>query len=120
MSNIIVKLKTAQEILQKADELEAEAKRLRDTVKLMQRSCQHEWDHPEGKYTPEYTEAYTDPGDPPGTMGVDFRGPVYVPAKTTKKWTRVCKKCGFTQTTNTTKLVGHPLQQEVPDFGKQS
>lgn len=90
-------------------------------VQRLEASCQHIWDI---KYTPDYREAYTIPGDPPGTMGVDWRGPTYVPAETTKKWTRQCKRCGKLQTTVRTKKVnesgripGTSAEVEVPDFG---
>lgn len=68
--------------------------------------CQHDWG--ETEYVPDYQEAYTIPGDPPGTMGVDWRGPTHVPAKTTPKWQRKCKKCGYVETTTrTTEKVSH-------------
>lgn len=55
-------------------------------------SCMHQF----GETIPAhiYTPAYTIAGDPPGTMGVDRRGPCYVEAKTEKRWKRICDLCG--------------------------
>jgi len=63
--------------------------------------CHHQWTT--AKYTPEYREAYTIPGDPPGTMGVDWRGPSEVPARTIKRWTRRCLTCGKVEVTERTR-----------------
>ena len=92
-----------------------EAKRLREEIKSlhecldkanrslldMERSCFHVWQ--ETEYCPEYVPAYTIPGDPPGTMGVDWQGPVHVSAKTIKRWRRVCQLCGKEEITEITK-----------------
>ena len=51
------------------------------------------------KYTPIITETYTIPGDRPGTMGVDWRGPVHVPSSTKDQWTRTCTECGKEEVT---------------------
>lgn len=56
-----------------------------------ERDCRHDWDE---QYDPKYEEGYTIAGDPPGTMGVDWRGPMYVPSKTTPRWKRTCQTCG--------------------------
>ena len=64
-------------------------------------SCRHNFSNPE--YDPIYKEGYTIPGDPPGTMGVDWRGPCYVEPKTTPRWKRVCKNCGKVEYTFQTK-----------------
>ena len=53
-------------------------------------------------YDPIYHAAYTCPGDPPGTMGVDWRGPVHVPSKTIPKWRRTCDLCGKIEETQRT------------------
>ena len=60
------------------------------------RKCPHNHNenHWETKYDPIYKEAYTIPGDKPGTMGVDWRGPTHVPSQTTKRWKRNCTLCG--------------------------
>ena len=84
-------------------------------------SCKHEWN--ETKYVPVYEKGYTFPGDPPGTMGVDWQGPCHVPSKTIPEWSRTCKLCGHTQTTRNTKpeKVSGPISgtygtAEVPSF----
>lgn len=83
--------------------------------------CRHKWG--ETRYTPDRREAYTIPGDAPGTMGVDWRGPTDVPAETTKRWTRQCESCGLVQTTERTKkeyasgeVAGTGGQIDVPSF----
>ena len=60
-------------------------------LEAIERACQHNW---EVVNKPIYDEGYTCPGDPPGTMGVDWRGPTYVPPETTPRWIRTCRKCG--------------------------
>jgi len=72
--------------------LEMELEVAKSRLSKIESECNHDWG--ETSYTPEYKKAYTIPGDPPGTMGVDWRGPVHVPAETIKKWTRICKRCG--------------------------
>ena len=74
----------------------------RRDLHTIQSACHHEWD---SKYTPDYQPGYTAPGDTPGTMGIDFRGPIDVPSKTTPKWTRYCKVCGKSEITTCTKSV---------------
>lgn len=68
-----------------------------EAARAEQRACRHDWTIP--VYDPVHTEAYTIPGDEPGTMGVDWRGPCHVPAETTPRWTRTCKACGLTDET---------------------
>jgi hypothetical protein len=101
-----------------------EADRLRDEIKSLdkcmrtaqrnlhnlEQSCPHDWQ--ESEYCPEYISAYTIPGDPPGTMGVDWRGPCDVPAQTIKRWKRVCRLCGKEEITKRTKTLFH----EEPQF----
>jgi hypothetical protein len=105
------------------DEIKTLQTRLETRRNMLQQvvnRCQHDWGKTE--YKPEYHKAYTIPGDPPGTMGVDRRGPCHVPASTDKKWQRVCKKCGCKQVTSRTKWVsggggaGLGSKEEVPDF----
>ena len=54
--------------------------------------CGHIWGDAEGAHI--YHKAYTIPGDEPGTMGVDFRGPCHVPSRTEARWKRTCLNCG--------------------------
>jgi hypothetical protein len=74
-------------------------------LRSQQNRCQHAWGPT--FYKPIHEEAYEIPGDPPGTMGVDWRGPTYVPAKTTPQWERTCKTCGLVQKTTQSKPSGH-------------
>ena len=68
------------------------------------RDCPHKWGKTE--YVPEYHEGYRTEGDPVGTCGVDWRGPIDVPSKTIPKWRRVCEYCGeVDETTNTKQQV---------------
>ena len=92
------------------------AQSLKQQVDQLESSCQHDW--PVAVYDPEYKDAYTIPGDAPGTMGVDRRGPSHVPAKTTKRWRRVCRQCGKIQTTERVRMGTETdgLAKEVPDF----
>jgi hypothetical protein len=83
-----------------------------ETLARMENQCQHRWS--EAKYTPEHHESYTIPGDEPGTMGVDFRGPMYVPPSETPKWTRTCLECGKIQITTASKT----QEKKIPDFGR--
>lgn len=71
-------------------------------------NCKHEWTKPVADHI--YHAGYRIPGDPPGTMGVDWRGPVDVPSKTENRWRRECEICGEVQyTSDTTKEVTeHP------------
>ena len=92
---------------------ERKAKALREQLDAARRACRHSWT--EVKYVPEHHEGHTIPGDPPGTMGVDWRGPCYVPATTTRRWERTCTACGLTQRTEATKKV--PAAGSVPGCG---
>ena len=59
--------------------------------------CFHVWDEP--KYTPIIHDGYQDPGDPPGTMGVDRQLPCWIPRQEIPLWTRTCGLCGMVDTT---------------------
>lgn len=81
-----------------------------ENLKKEQANCKHDWTPPRANHI--YHEAYTIPGDPPGTMGIDWRGPCYVAAETIKRWTRECRKCGLEQHTNkieTKQVEGNPI-----------
>lgn len=91
-----------------------EAKALRDEVAELERKlehrkadlnslirlCRHEWGPIEAAHI--YTPGGTIPGDPVGTMGIDWRGPVSYPSSTEKRWKRECKNCGEVQYTKDT------------------
>jgi hypothetical protein len=90
--------------------LEQELQASKRKLEQIYRDCQHQWSRTE--YLPEHLEAMTIPGDPAGTMGVDYRGDTHVPAKTIRKWKRVCKECGLEQITERTRMVKGP--GEIP------
>jgi hypothetical protein len=101
------KKKVREMIMEDAFKLRRELEELLEKVRSTQRclanieqSCRHDWTDPE--YTPERYEGYHDPGDPPGTMGIDRRLPFDVPPRTVDKWTRSCKKCGKSESTSRT------------------
>jgi hypothetical protein len=87
---------------------EGDLKGCKAELASIERQCTHRWSEP--AYTPERREAYTIPGDPPGTMGVDWRPACHVPAETIKKWTRTCQECGKVEVTErtTTEKTEHP------------
>lgn len=103
-------------------ELQRRVNMLQSEITNIQGLCRHNWS--KAIYQPIYTEGYTIPGDPPGTMGIDWRGPCYVPSSTKKVWMRKCKECNLEQKTERTRFVtgnstidGCDSKQEVPDFG---
>ena len=86
--------------------LETDLKEAKSALSLYVSGCRHSWGKVESAHI--YEKSYTIPGDPPGTMGVDWRGPTYVPAKETKRWKRVCSECGEEEfTTRTEQHVTH-------------
>ncbi len=66
-------------------------------LEIYEKSCKHDYVE---KYNPIYHPSMTLPGDPPGTMGVDWRGPCYVPARTEERWERECTLCGKVEYTD--------------------
>ena len=100
-----------------------------DTVKSIKAAIsraesdhQHKWEAI--KYVPIEHQAYRTAGDPPGTMGIDWQGPMYVEGSTEKRWSRSCIICGKEQFTTRTKrermsgtVPGTSGEVEVPDFG---
>ena len=55
--------------------------------------CNH--DFSPAKQIITHHPSYEIPGDPPGTMGVDWRGPCYVPARDEIIFRKTCCKCGM-------------------------
>lgn len=112
---------TPAELSRDIESLEKELKAKKSALENAYRTCIHQWG--ETKYEPICTEGYTIPGDEPGTRGVDWRGPCYVPPKTTRRWKRSCIKCGFTKYTENTEkqtvsgqIPGTNSEIEVPKF----
>ena len=104
-----------KEYIDAAIDLEKQANHMRRLAAQVKDSCHHNWE--EIKYDPQRTPGYHFNGDPVGTMGVDRQLPFDVPPSTIDMWTRTCKTYGFVQSTSSKKMVGAPLQKEVPDFG---
>lgn len=91
---------TVKTIRDKVERLKNDLKEAESSLSYYVNNCRHSWGKVQADHI--YEKAYTIPGDPPGTMGVDWRGPCYVPAKETKRWKRVCEECGKEEfTTNT-------------------
>jgi hypothetical protein len=87
--------------------LECELKHLKLQLGEAIRDCPHKWTTPIADHI--YHKGYTIPGDPPGTMGVDWRGPVDVPSKTEKRWKRTCTVCGHVEFTS-------KVEQRIEEF----
>ena len=96
-----MELKSFQELRNRISILKSDLKEAETQLLAMEYACQHDWIHPVADHI--YHPAYIIPGDPPGTCGVDWRGPCPVEAKTEKRWKRTCKKCGLIQYTSKTK-----------------
>ncbi len=87
--------------------MEEHLRRRRADLDQAEKNCRHEWD----VVRDDLREGgYTIPGDPPGTMGIDWRGPCHVPAKTTPRWRRTCRVCGKVEYTTRieTEEIKHP------------
>lgn len=88
--------------------LEEQLKRKQHELACAVRNCPHDWTPIEAAHI--YHKGYTIEGDPPGTMGVDWRGPFYVEPKTEKRWKRTCRRCGEVEYTTKIKqeMTEHP------------
>jgi len=71
--------------------------RLKNQLASIRRDCVHQWDNPNGIYTPEITEAYTAPGH--YHVGPKFLD-VFVPRQEKPKWTKTCTVCGHVVSTD--------------------
>ena len=92
--------------------LHANAARLVREIGQIEQNCTHRWGVT--RDVSEYIPAYTIPGDPPGTMGIDWRGPCHVDAKTIPKWERTCQNCGKVETT--TRTNEEVIVKKTPSF----
>ncbi len=112
---------STQSLRDKLKQAEAEVNSLQSQIHRAEAQCKHQWGPVE--YIPVEHPGYTDPGDPVGTMGIDWRGPTYVSSSTEKKWSRTCSLCLRTETTKTTRkkdtygsVPGTTAVMEVPYF----
>ena len=86
----------ARQLRRIVGQIEQDLERAKQELKQYEDSCLHDF---KVTYEPVYHKAHTIPGDKPGTMGSDWRGSCYVPAKTEDQWKRECEKCGLVQIT---------------------
>ena len=101
-----------QEMRRRVQIMEQELSSAHTQLKNYVDNCRHQYTPP--VYDPIRHEAYTIPRDEPGTMGVDWRGPIHVDAKIEERWRRECKLCGEVEYTNKS----HPIvERHEPDFG---
>jgi hypothetical protein len=94
---------TRDEIDELRESIKTEEEQLRldkERLASIERRCRHEWSPVTADHV--HHKAYTTPGDPPGTMGVDWRGPCHVDAKTEYRWKRTCSRCGKVEHTSRT------------------
>lgn len=99
-----------KQLIADIDERTNQLESLQSLLKQIQDKCKHEWTDPISDDL--VVKAYTDPGDTPGTMGVDFRGPCYVPESRTKRWRRYCPLCDKTEFTQNIKVE----KKDIPVF----
>jgi hypothetical protein len=69
---------------------------LEQQLRFHRSRCSHDWDNPNGVYTPDVTPAYRAQGQ--SHIGAEWPM-VDVPRQEVPKWTRTCKTCGHVVTT---------------------
>ena len=74
----------AKQLRDKLTQLKKDLSGAEQSLNSLVKSCNHQYG--ETIYDPIHTQSYTIPGDKPGTMGVDWRGPTHVPTETKKRW----------------------------------
>lgn len=84
-----------QQLRYKVSNLVFQLRKAEAELDQMLASCPHEWGNP--VYDPIVTY---DPGDPPGTMGVDWRPGGFVEGTEEKRWSRTCARCGKVEYTS--------------------
>lgn len=84
--------------------LEGDLKKAKEDLSTIERDCSHSYE--ETVRDDEVRPAGSSPGDPPGTMGSDWRGPCSWPEKRTPRWRKTCSKCGKTVWTKNHKPAG--------------
>lgn len=100
----------ASDLRRRVADLESDLAAAKANLARVEQVCSHQW----GPVVDAsiHHDGYTDPGDPPGTMGINWRGPCYVPGRVEQRWSRTCTVCGKVEfTTRTNKLV-----IESPEF----
>ena len=77
-----------------------ELEQAKNELEHIRRTCRHQWGPTQ--YAPLREGGYEIPGDPVGTMGVDWRGPTWVPRTERPRWKRTCEECGKVEETERT------------------
>lgn len=91
---------SAKKLREEVEIKRRELKSSEDNLRSLVNQCPHDWSEPIADHI--RTPGYTVPGDPPGTMGIDWRGPTYVDSKTEYRWKRICNACGEVEYTSHT------------------
>lgn len=73
---------------------------LRDQLDAAVRACPHVWG--EVREAHIETPGFMTRGDTPGTMGVDWQGPQWIPPHTEYRWSQQCNRCGHVRYTKQT------------------
>jgi hypothetical protein len=105
MFNKVIEMRAdAQQLRERVEKMTDELKVSQHALETLVANCPHLYTP--AVYDPIVREGYTDPGDPPGTMGVDRRLPCYIPEETIRRWKRECTLCGNVEyTTRTTQNI---------------
>ena len=116
---------TIEQMRREVATAESQLQSLKDRLERKVRECKmsgHNWGPV--KYEPIETKGYQTQGDPPGTMGVDWQGPMWIEPTCTKQWSRTCNICGHKETTQSTRkermpgtIPGTSGEVDVPYFG---
>ncbi len=85
---------TRSEILRLESEIRSSQTALdqqKEKLERIRKACPHKWGPVVADHI--YHKGYHIPGDPPGVGGADKQFPMDVPARTEKRWKRVCELC---------------------------
>lgn len=101
----------ARKLRENEKRLRQESAAALEALRKYEKSCEHRWG--QTVYDPIIHPAGYSPGDPPGTMGVDWRGPCSWPETREDRWRRECENCGLAQYT---KGVEETVTRNVPNW----
>lgn len=90
----------AQMIRERVASLKRDLASAESRLSSLERTCRHGFDKVVSD--PIIRPGYYEPGDPPGTMGIDHRSGFHVPESRTPRWTRTCLYCGKVEETRET------------------
>lgn len=121
MTSMNSRRSNARDLRSKLQDEKNRVQSMENQLREFERDCHHSWD--DVRYVPIHTPGYQLPGDAPGTMGIDWRGPTWISATTKKRWSRECSLCGFVQFTEITvpkimtgQIAGTSGTVDVPEF----